>query len=306
MMAQFQPHRRAAFIVVSLCALVLTGCSTHGSSFLAPHGVVASEQRRWFLETLGFIAIVVVPALVLTPWFAWRYRYGSSKAAYRPNWSFWWPLEFLVWGVPFVIVGVLSWYVFTPEVRFDPYNGLPGKGPRLRVDVVALNWKWLFIYPDQGIATIGTMAIPVGQDVEFHLTSDRTMQSFLIPTLGSQIYAMCGMITRLNLEASTVGDFVGENTQFNGMGFQRERFSALAMTPADFRGWVAQVKSSPVKLDRATYDVLYEDSTTDEARQELNVTSGSAHSLYFSSVPPHLFKSIVAKYGGTAAMQPPT
>ena len=287
---------RRIVLIASPLLLGLGACSTHGSSFLTPHGLVASAQRRWFFETLALMAIVVVPALVLGPLFAWRYRYGTSKAAYRPEWSFSWPLEFVIWGVPLAIVGGLSWFVLTPEVRFDPYRPLPVGGKILRIEVVALNWKWLFIYPDQGIATVGTMAIPVGRDVEFDLTSDRTMQSFLIPALGSQIYAMAGMVTRLNLEAATVGDYLGENTQFNGMGFQQDRFSALAMTPVDFTFWVAQVKASPIKLDERVYDVLYQDSTSVEARRALHATGGAANAVYFSAVRPDLFRSIVSKY----------
>ena len=287
-----------------LLLLALTACSTHGSSFLAPHGPVAAAQRRWFLEALALMAIVVVPALVLAPFFAWRYRYGGSRAAYRPNWSFSWPLEILIWGVPLAIVGALSWFVFIPEIKFDPYNRLPVAGGTLRVEVVALNWKWLFIYPEQGIASIGTMAIPVGRNVEFDLTSDRTMQSFLIPALGSQIYAMAGMVTRLNLAASAPGDYMGENTQFNGMGFQRDRFSTQAMTPAEFAGWVSKVKSSPLKLDQPVYDVLHRDSTAEQARQMLHATASPADALYFSSVPRDFFKSIVARYRG-AQMPPP-
>jgi len=284
--------------------LALAGCSTHGSSFLAPHGMVASAQRRWLLETLGFMSIVVLPALVLAPYFAWRYRYGR-KAAYSPNWGFSWPLEFVIWGVPFAIVGILSWYVFTPEVKFDPYHRLPVEGPVLHIDVVALNWKWLFIYPEQGIASVGAVALPVGRDVEFDLTSDRTMQSFLIPALGSQIYAMAGMVTKLNLEASTVGDFVGENTQFNGMGFQSDRFSALAMTPAEFAGWVAKVRSSSLKLDQTSYDVLYQDSTAAEAAETLGLKRGLDSAIYFSSVPQGFFRSVVGKYRQSAAREAP-
>ena len=288
--------RVASPVFLFVLAVTLGACSTHGSSFLAPSGLVAASQRRWFFETLALMAIVVVPALVLAPFFAWRYRYGRSRAAYRPNWNFSWPIEFVVWGVPLAIVGALSWFVFTPEVRFDPYNRLPASGPTLPIDVVALNWKFLFVYPKQGIATIGTMAIPAGRNVEFHLTSDRTMQSFFIPALGSQIYAMAGMVTRLNLEASTVGAFMGENTQFNGMGFQHDRFTTLAMTPAEFAGWVAKVKSSPLKLDRPVYDVLYQDSTAAEARQTLHATAGPEDAVYFSAIPQHFFESIVGKY----------
>ncbi len=296
--------RYASPIVLLLLALLLTACSTHGSSFLEPHGLVAAAQRRWLFKTLALMSIVVVPALVLCPFFAWRYRYGGSRAAYRPNWSFSWPLEFVVWGVPMAIVATLGWFIFTPELRLDPYNRLPVAGDTLRIEVVALNWKWLFIYPEQGIASVGTVAIPVGRNVEFDLTSDRTMQSFSIPALGSQIYAMAGMVTRLNLEASNVGDYVGQNTQFNGMGFQRDRFSTLAMTPADFTAWVASVKTSPIELDGPVYDVLHQDSTAEEARQTLHATAPPANGLYFSSVPPDFFKSVLAKYRGMQ-MPPP-
>lgn len=295
--------RILAGVIGACLMLALAGCATRGSSFLAPHGMVASVQKRWLLETLSLMAIVVVPALVLAPLFAWRYRHGR-KAAYSPDWSFSWPLELAIWGIPVVIVGVLGWYAFGPEAKFDPYRRLPVAGPVLHIDVVALNWKWLFIYPAQGIASVGIVALPVGQDVEFDLTSDRTMQSFLIPALGSQIYAMAGMVTKLNLEASTIGDFAGENTQFNGVGFQEDRFRALAITPSEFSGWVAKVKSSPLRLDRATYDILDQDGTAAQAAKTLGREPGADGTIYFSSVPPGFFRALVGKYRQSSAGEP--
>ena len=277
----------------------------HPSSFLHPFGPVASAQRHLFVEAIGWMMIVVVPVFVLVPLFAWRYRRKNTAATYNPQWDFSWPLEFLIWGVPFAIVGVLAFLIWTKANRLDPYAALASSRPPLDIQVVGLDWKWLFIYPQQHIATVGMVAFPADRPVRFTLTSDTVMQSFFIPALGSQIYAMAGMVTKLNLIADRTGQLLGENTQFNGTGFQNQKFIASAMTPQDFAKWISDVRSTGRVLDSATYRHLAQKSTTGVARAELGTDAMPATAIYFSSVEPGFFDAIVNRYRSESSQRMP-
>ena len=274
--------------------VLLAGCTETGGSFLFPHGMVAAAQRRWLFEVLGLMAIVLVPIFIMTPLFAWRYRRGGS-GRYVPTWSFWWPLELLVWGVPLLIFMALAGLVMGAETRLDPYASLPGRSAAtLDVEVVALNWKFLFIYPTQHIATVGLLAVPQDTPVRFRLTSDATMQSFLIPALGSQIYAMAGMVTQLHLVADRPGTLAGENTQFNGMHFQDEHFAVQVLAPAAFARWTSDLRDAGRPLDTGAYRLLAADGTAVDARSAFHLPADML--LGFSDVPAHFFEDIVAKY----------
>ncbi len=287
--------------LVPLLALVLAGCSAGNSSFLHPYGPVATVQRQLFLEVIGWMMIVVVPVFVLVPFFAWRYRRKNARTPYRPQWAFSWPLEVAIWGVPVAVVAILGYLVWSGTTQLDPYAALPSAKPPLEIQVVGLDWKWLFIYPEQHIATVGVVAFPADRPVRFRLTSDTVMQSFFIPALGSQIYAMAGMVTELNLMADRPGQAQGENTQFNGMGFQRQRFTADAMAPEDFSAWVAKVRSIGEPLDEEIYGRLSQNSTTETARAEIGTDRMPPGALYFSHVDPGFFAGVVDKYRGHAS-----
>jgi cytochrome o ubiquinol oxidase subunit 2 len=181
----------AASVSSAVSALMIAGCSgdTH-LSFLDPQGPVASGQRWHFVEALAVLVVfVAIPVFVLTPWFLWRYRYGAKSSRYTPKWNFYGPLEIASWAGPVVIVVLLAIIVWRDTHALDPYKPLASDQPALRVQVIGYDWKWLFIYPDQGIATIGVFALPVGRPVAMQLTSATVMQSLHIPALGSQIYA---------------------------------------------------------------------------------------------------------------------
>lgn len=285
-------HAALFFVLVT----GIGGFAANNSSFLHPYGPVAFDQRSLFFEVIAWMLIVIVPVFVLVPLFAWRYRRKNAAAKYNPQWDFSWPLEFLIWGVPIAIVGVLSFLIVTKTIRLDPYAALPSSQPPLEIQVVGLDWKWLFIYPGQHIATVGIVALPVNRPVHFRLTSDTVMQSFFIPALGSQIYAMGGMVTQLNLMADRPGHVMGENTQFNGTGFQNQKFIAAAMAPKDFSTWVAKVRSSGRVLNDATYRQLAKKSTPQQVHAELGTGQMPASTVYFSSVIAHLFDNIVDKY----------
>jgi len=239
-------------------------------------------------DAIRFMLIVIIPVFVLAFWFAWRYRASNKKARYDPTWSYSGRLDVVIWSVPALIVmalGVLSW---NNTHRLDPYRPLTSSVPPLQVEAVAQDWKWLFIYPDQNIAVVNQLAFPSGTPLSLKITSDTVMNSFFIPTLGSQIFAMAGMQTRLHLLADEPGRFVGRNMQYSGAGFADQEFEAIAMSQEDFDAWVTKVSQSGEKLDPESYRALAKPS------QGHPVT-------YYSAVEPDLFDKIIAKYSRTQA-----
>lgn len=294
-----RPWCRKAVRAGALGALVvLAGCGS-GISFLDPHGPVAATQRDLFFQVTAWMMIVVLPAIVLVPIVAWRYRRRATRSAYQPGWHFSWPLEILVWGVPVVVVVILAALIVGKARSLDPYAAIPSAQPPLEVEVVGLDYKWLFVYPQENVASVGVLALPVDRPVRFRLTSDTVMQSFMIPALGSQIYAMAGMVTELNLLADRPGVLMGQNTQFNGFGFQAQKFQALAMPPADFAGWIAQAKAGDRPLDVATYGLVSRKGTLADLRDDFDFDP--ARGLIFSAVEPALFSRVVARYRPDAA-----
>jgi len=274
---------------------LLSSCaSSNHLSFLDPQGPVAEIQRSHFLEILALLTIfVALPVFLLIPWFAWRYRYGAKSSRYTPKWKFYGPLEIASWGGPVVIVVLLGILVWHSTHALDPYKPLASNKPALRVQVIGYDWKWLFIYPDEGVASIGELALPAGRPVAMQLTSATVMQSLQIPALGSQIYAMGGMVTQLHLEASRPGRFMGENTMYNGSGFHQQKFTAVAMTPTEFRAWVQGVRTHGVSMDGPTLKAISQRTT----RAQLIAALGNARStdgnVYFSGATPALFPAVV-------------
>jgi cytochrome o ubiquinol oxidase subunit 2 len=248
-----------------------------------PAGPITGEDRHMFIVILLIMAIVVVPVFVLTPWFAWRYRLGNRASAYRPKWSFSWTLEAFIWGIPAVIVITLGINLWRETHRLDPYRPIASALPPLEVQAVGLNWKWLFIYPDQNIATLNELAFPADRPVHLRITSDTVMQSLFIPQLAGQIYAMAGMTTQLNFKAYAPGNFMGENTQFSGTLFQDQKFAARALVPAEFDAWVAHARQVGTKLNKALYTKVAENSSV-------------PNPVYFAPVESGLFAGIIDHY----------
>src|ERR1700677_3810878 len=207
------PHAHCACGAVAwLAMLVLSGCT---QGVLDPKGSVGAAEKSLIVTSTWVMLIVVVPVIALTLYFAWKYRASNRGAAYAPNWSHSTVIEVVIWTVPTLIIlylGVLTWRT-THEL--DPYRPLESKVKPINVEVVALDWKWLFIYPDLGIATVNQVEFPVGTPVNFTITSDSVMDSFFIPQLGGQIYAMAGMQTRLHLVANEAGNYAGESANFS-------------------------------------------------------------------------------------------
>lgn len=266
----------------TLPAFLVSGCDVLKLGVMNHAGPVAASQWHLYVIVGSVLVFVAGPVLLLTPLFAWHYRLSNKHNAFKPNWSFSWTLEGFIWIPPIGIViglGVVLWH-YTHTL--DPYRPIASSQPALEVQAVGLDWKWLFIYPDQHIAAINQLVLPVGRPIHIALTSGTVMQALLIPRLAGQIYAMAGMTTQLNLGASQAGVYRGENTQFNGAGFQNERFDVIALPPSDYDRWVARVRLSAHPLDDAAYAELFKQSSPSQP-------------IVFSSVPQLLFQHILVR-----------
>jgi len=266
-------------------ALLVSGCDLSNAPVLDPKGPIALAQRDLLFTAFFLMLIVVIPVFVMTFLFAWRYRSSNTKARYTPDWTYSITVDAVVWLVPAAIVIALGTLLWRNTHALDPYRPIDPSVQPLQVEVVAQDWKWLFIYPEQGIAVVNQLAFPSAKPLSLRITSDTVMNSFYIPALGGQIYAMAGMQTRLHLLADAPGRFLGRNVQYSGAGFPDQHFEAIAMSPDDFNAWVAKVKQSPDKLDAANY-------------RALAVRSKGHPVTYYSAVAPGLFDSIIAKYSG--------
>ena len=250
---------------------------------LTPRGWVAHEEYTLILVALGLMLLVVIPAILMALGFAWKYRASNTAARHDPHWEHSTAIEVVVWTVPALIVALLSYLVWTTTHTLSPYRPLDSPHAPLKVQVVAMDWKWLFLYPDQGIATVNQLVIPTGVPVQFSLTSDSVMSSFFIPQLGGQIYAMAGMRTRLHLVADRPGVFQGYNTQFSGQGFYGMHFETVAATEEGFRQWVEQARQGGQVLDLERFAVLEDPSAEDNPQ-------------WFTLAVPDLFERVLARY----------
>ncbi|WP_253283581.1 cytochrome ubiquinol oxidase subunit II [Ruegeria atlantica] len=271
-------------------------------SFMDPQGPIAAIQKTHLLRATALIMVAVIPVLILVPLIAFRYRRRrNSHAAYRPDWDFSAKLEFLMWGVPVVIVALLSFYLWKATHRLDPYASTFGEDPALRVQVVGLDWKWLFIYPDLGIASVGEFGIPTKRQVAMTLTTDTVMQSFMIPALAGQIYAMPGMTTQLHLVADVPEVMQGENTQYNGRGFTKQKFRTVAMHSDEFESWAREVRENGIRLDPETYQMLAMRTDRDEVQAALGTDKMPKDALYFT-MEQDLFQTILHRYHSGKAL----
>lgn len=265
-------------------ALMLGGCQL---DVLDPMGSIGQQEKSLIILSTWLMLIVVVPVITLTLVFAWRYRATNTNATYTPDWAHSRPVETVVWAVPIAIIAVLAVITWKTTHDLDPYRPLTSDRKPVVIDVVALDWKWMFIYPAQGIATVNEIAFPVNTPVEFHITSDSVMNSFFIPRLGSQIFAMAGMETALHLIADHPGKYFGESAHFSGAGFSDMHFNAIATTDAGFEAWVDKVRHSGRSLDDADYS-------------SIAAPSEKVPPTYFATVQHGLFDQIIAKYRGKA------
>lgn len=262
--------------------VLLGGCAALEHGFMGAAGPVAAEQRELFWIVAAVLGFVAGPVLILTPIMAWHYRRSNANDAYRPNWNFSWTLEGFIWIPPAIIVAVLAVFLWVYTQRLDPYRPIPG-APPLEVQVIAADWKWLFIYPGSDVASVDKLVVPAGRPVRLSMTSATVMQSMMIPQLTGQIYTMAGMTTRLNLRVDKAGEFRGRNMQYNGRGFAQQSFAVVAIDQARFDRWLRDGAKAP----RFRASLLTRRST--EARPQT-----------YSHVPPRYFASVMEASGGHA------
>jgi cytochrome o ubiquinol oxidase subunit 2 len=228
---------------------------------LAAKGIIASQEAGLMVEATLLMLIVAVPVIGLLFFFAWRYRAGNKKAVYMPNWEHSKLDELIWWAIPIEVILVLGALIWSSTHLLDPYRPIDSTVAPITVQVVSLDWKWLFIYPAQGIATVNYLAIPEQTPVAFQLTSDAPMNAFWIPQLGGQEMAMPGMTTQLHLMANGVGTYIGMSSNFSGEGFAGMQFPVYSMTQTDFDAWAAHTKASTSTLTFASYKTLSEPSS---------------------------------------------
>jgi cytochrome o ubiquinol oxidase subunit 2 len=223
---------------------------------LDPQGPIASAERTILLNATTIMLVVVVPVIVLTLAFAWWYRASNTRASYQPNWANSGRIEFVVWSIPALVVLLLAAVAWTSSHDLDPARKLSSDLKPIRIEVVSLDWKWLFIYPDSEVATLNQVFVPAGVPIEFVFTSTNVMDAFWVPQLGSQIYTMPGMTTRLNLLAYHPGDYAGLSSNFSGDGFSDMRFVVHAVPAAVFSKWLAIAQTEGETLDAGSYSQL--------------------------------------------------
>ncbi|MBN8717361.1 MAG: ubiquinol oxidase subunit II [Xanthomonadales bacterium] len=283
---------RAAWLLPAL--LAVSGCAR--TVVLDPSGDIARQQGNLILTATALMLIVIVPVIALTLFFAWRYRASNGKAKYTPDWDHSTQLELVIWGGPLLIIlalGAITWITthtldpYRPLDRIAPGKPVPAHVTPLEVQVVSLDWKWLFIYPEQGVAAVNDLALPVDRPVRFKLTSSNVMNAFYIPELAGMIYTMPGMQTELNAVANKPGKFVGFSSNYSGAGFSWMRFAVHATDPAGFDAWVAKARASGGGLDRAAYLQLEKPSEREPVRLYASVDPGLYDAILNRCVDPN-------------------
>ncbi len=257
--------------------MLLGGCNME---ILSPKGDIDAQEKTLLFTATGLMLIVVIPVIIMILTFAWKYRASNTKADYQPKWAHSTAIEVVVWTVPCIIVAILAVITWRSTHALDPYKPLVSEHKPVTIEVVSLDWKWLFIYPEYDIATVNEIAFPVDVPVNFRITSASVMNSFFIPQLGSQIYSMAGMETKLHLNAREPGTYAGISANYSGAGFSGMRFKAIATSQEGFDNWVKEAKASGSSLTPAVY-------------QELTKRSERNPVVKYASVPPSMFDYIL-------------
>ena len=286
------------FLAAALLPVVLGGCNM---VVLNPMGDVALQQRNLVIFATAIMLLIVIPVIALVGIFAWRYRATNTTATYEPDWDHSTRLELVIWSAPLLIVICLGAVTWTGTHLLDPYRPIeriakgrplaPGTKP-LEVQVVALDWKWLFIYPEYGIATVNELAAPVDRPIRFRLTSSTVMNAFYVPTLAGMIYAMPSMETKLHAVINRPGNYAGFSSNYSGAGFSGMRFRFYGMDDAAFATWVARNKSAPAMLSRNAYLALEKPTE-------------NAPVMHFAAVAPGLFDAVVGQCIAPGTTCPP-
>jgi cytochrome o ubiquinol oxidase subunit 2 len=244
------------FLCAASCALV--PAFARADSILAPVGPVGRGDAIILLDGLVIMLAIVIPTMIATLAFAWWYRASNTRAVYRPDFTYSGKIELIVWSIPTLTIFFLGGVIWIGSHKLDPFAPLPSTAKPLEVEAVSFDWKWLFIYPEQKIASVNQLVVPVGRPLHFRITSASVFNAFFVPRFGSMIYAMNGMVTQINLQADKPGKYLGLSTQFSGDGFPDMRFDSVAVPPAQFTNWAAGVKGAP--LDRSAVNALLKQS----------------------------------------------
>jgi cytochrome o ubiquinol oxidase subunit 2 len=268
---------RVARYAVVMAPILLAGCQ---AAVLDPRGIIGSADKTILIDSLAIMLAIVIPTIAATLAFAWWFRASNARATYLPNFEYSGQLELLVWSIPLLTIILLGGVAWIGSHDLDPAKPLPSETPPLEIEGVSLDWKWLFIYPNQQIASVNQLVVPAGVPLHFSLTSGSVMTAFFIPQLGSMIYTMNGMRTQLNLRADEPGTFLGEASHFSGDGFSDMHFGVQAVSADQFATWVDTARSTGPTLDARSYTAL--------ARQSV-ITSPYT----FRSVDTELFQHIV-------------
>ena len=263
--------------MTTLASLLLAGCS---GGVLDPKGPIGAANGQIMVNSFGTMLVIIVPAILGALAFAWWFRASNRKARYLPEWVFSGRVEIVNWGFPLLVVLFLSGIIWIGAHELDPYRPIPSQSKPLEVEVVSLDWKWLFLYPEQSVASVNELVVPVDVPVHFSLTSASVMNAFFVPQLGSMIAVMPRMVTQLHLKADHEGAYYGLSTQFSGDGFSGMHFTVRAVPHADFGGWIAKARSGACRLNRSGYIALLHESQ-------------NVRPFAYRSVAPGLFVKIV-------------
>jgi len=270
---------RTARHAIVIAPILLTACH---AAVLDPQGIVGIAEKTLMIDSLAIMLAIVIPTIAATFAFAWWYRASNIRARYLPDFAYSGQLELLVWSIPVLVILLLGGVIWIGSHDLDPARPLASKAPPLEVQVVSLDWKWLFIYPHQGVASVNQLVLPAGVPIHFSLTSASVMNAFFIPQLGSMIYTMNGMTTQLNLQADAPGTFHGLSSHFSGDGFPGMYFDVHAVPADQFAAWIETTRASGPTLDAASY--------ADLSKQSLNVNP-----FTYRAAAPDLFQQIATQ-----------
>jgi cytochrome o ubiquinol oxidase subunit II len=251
-----------------------------------PQGPIAAAQKTILIDSIGIMLAIVLPTIAAIFVFAYWFRESNPRATYQPHWAYSGRLELVVWSIPTLTIILLGGVAWIGSHQLDPAKPIDGTGPPIRIQVVSLDWKWLFIYPDQGIATVNTLTVPVGSPLNLELTSGSVMNAFFIPQLGSMIYTMNGMVTRLNLRADNQGTLQGLSSHFSGDGFPNMKFDVQVVPQLEFPNWVARTAQTDRVLNAESYGKLAQQSVETVTSTYRLEDSRLFHAIVTQEIPP--------------------
>jgi cytochrome o ubiquinol oxidase subunit 2 len=263
--------------------LSLSSCSV---AVLNPAGPVGAGDAAILINATVIMLAIVVPTILLAFWMAWRYRASNPRAEYLPYWSYSGRIEAVVWSIPILTIMFIGGLIWIGSHRLDPFRPLSSSKPPLEVQVVSLDWKWLFIYPQNGIATVNQLVVPTGTPVHFSITSASVFNAFFVPRLGSMIYAMPGMISQLHLQSDESTRLRGISAQFSGDGFSDMQFEVKSLPDAEFETWMKSTQATGLALDRDSYGKLLQQSERVQPATYRLADPGLFNAIVQQTIPP--------------------